>query len=221
MHNSLRSKIFLSKMHVLPTLIHVKKAKSQIVDASPTGLGSILIQDGHAIAFASRSLSDAESLYSQTERDALGVVWACEHFNQHLQGDPLVTIITDHEPLLCIWQKSRPPLRIEHWGLRLQPCNYMMKYMPGSKNPTDYISRNPIHISGTQRHQKMAEQYVNFIEPSSIARAMKIEDFMQATENDDMMQRVIALCRIGRWFLIHKTDVAMMREQRSGCDDCY
>ena len=115
----------------------VKKATSLIVDASPTGLGSILLQDDRAIAFASRSLSDVESRYSQTERDALGVVWACEHFNQYLQGDPLFTIITDHEPLLCIWKKSRPPLRIERWGLRLQPYNYVMKYIPGSKNPTD------------------------------------------------------------------------------------
>ena len=133
----------------------VKKATSLIVDASPTGLGSILLQDDRAIAFASRSLSDVESRYSQTEREALGVVWACEHFNQYLQGDPLFTIITDHEPLRCIWKKSRPPLRIERWGLRLQPYK--------SKNPTDYMSRNPINISGTHRHQKMAEQYVNFI----------------------------------------------------------
>ena len=137
-------------------------------------------------------------------------MWACEHFNQCLQGDPIFTIITDHEPLLCIWKESRPPLRIERWGLRLQPYNYVMKYITGSKNPTDYMSRNPINIPGTHRHQKMAEQYVNFIAPSSIPRAMKIEDVKQATEDDDMMQRVIKLCRNGRWFLqIKKTDVAM------------
>ena len=110
----------------------VKKATSLIVDASPTGLDSILIQDDRAIVFASRSLSDVESQYSQNEREALGVVWACEHFNQYLLGDPLLTIITDHEPLLCIWKKSSPPLSIEHWGLRLQPYNYVMKYITGS-----------------------------------------------------------------------------------------
>ena len=190
----------------------VKKATSLIVDASPTGLGSILIQDDRAIAFASRSLSDVE-------REALGVVWACEHFNQYLQGDSLFTIITDHEPLLCIWKKSRPPMRIERWGLRLQPYNYVMKYIPGSKNPTDYMSMNPINISETHRHQKMAEQYVNFIAPSSIPRAMKIEDVKQATEDDDMMQRVIKLCCNGRWFQIQKTDVAMLREYYSVRDE--
>ena len=112
---------------------------------SPTGLGSILIQDSRAIAFASRSLSDVESRYSQTEREALGVVWACGHFDQSLQGDPQFTIITDHEPLLTIWKKARPPLRIERWGLRLRS---------GNKNPTDYMSRNPITMVGTRRHQK-------------------------------------------------------------------
>ena len=174
--------------------------------------GSILIQDDRAIAFASRSLSDVESRYSQTEREPLGVVWACEHFNQYLQGDPLFTIIIDHEPLLCIWKKSRPPLCIERWGIRLQPYTYVMKYIPGSKNPTDYMSRNPINISGTHGHQKMAEQYVNLIASSSIPRAMKIEYVKQATEDDDMMQRFITLCRNGLWFQIQKTDVAMLRE---------
>ena len=38
-----------------------KKATSLIVDASPTGPGSILIQDEIAIAFASLVLSDVES----------------------------------------------------------------------------------------------------------------------------------------------------------------
>ena len=46
------------------TYFDVKKATLLIVDASPTGLGSILIQDDRAIAFASRSLSDVESRYS-------------------------------------------------------------------------------------------------------------------------------------------------------------
>ena len=49
-----------------------------IVDASPVGLGGVLvqIQDGNerVISYASRSLSDTEKRYSQTEKEALGVV---------------------------------------------------------------------------------------------------------------------------------------------------
>ena len=175
----------------------VKKTTSLIVDASPTGLGSILIQGSRAIAFASRSLSDVESCYGQIEREALGVVWAYEHFDQYLQGDPQFTIITDHKPLLTIWKKARPPLRIERWGLRLQP--YVLRYIPGNKNPTDYMSRNPITMAGTRRHQKMVEDHVNFIAQSSIPRAMKIEDVKRATDADEMMQSILTL---QKWMLV-------------------
>ena len=52
-------------------------------------------------------------------------------------------------------------------------------------NPTDYMSRNPITMAGTRRYQKMAEDYVNFIAPSSIPHAMKIEDVKRATDADE------------------------------------
>ena len=57
------------------------------VDASPVGLGAILAQidpatgDRTMVAYASRSLTNTEQRYSQTEHEALAVVWACEHFH--------------------------------------------------------------------------------------------------------------------------------------------
>ncbi len=92
-----------------------------ITDASPVGLSGILTQDDRVVAYASRALTPTESRYSQTEREALGIVWSCEHFNIYLRGAPHFTVITDHKPLEKIWKKQQPPLRIERWGLRLQP----------------------------------------------------------------------------------------------------
>lgn len=55
------------------------KQTVMIVDASPLGLGALLTQDGKVISYGSRVLNDVETRYSQTEREALAVVWGCEH----------------------------------------------------------------------------------------------------------------------------------------------
>ena len=52
-------------------------------DASAYGLGAVLIQqhsDMHwkPVAYAFRSLSDTERRYSQIEKEALAIAWACE-----------------------------------------------------------------------------------------------------------------------------------------------
>lgn len=59
-----------------------KDAKTQIIaDAGPVGLGAVLIQEQQGrkrvIIYASKSLSDVQQCYSQTEKEALAVVWAC------------------------------------------------------------------------------------------------------------------------------------------------
>ena len=49
-----------------------------IVDASPVGRGAVLVQekngDSRAVCYASRSLSQVERRYSQTEKEALALV---------------------------------------------------------------------------------------------------------------------------------------------------
>ena len=92
------------------------------VDASPrpVGLAAILSQKDqetgttHIITYASRSLTETEQRYSQTERGALAIVWACEHLHLYIYGKPL-TVYTDHKPLVSIFgnPSSNPPPRIE------------------------------------------------------------------------------------------------------------
>ena len=90
------------------------------VDASPVGLAGILTQGGKVIAYGSKFLTDVETRYSQTEREVLALVWACDHFDLYVRGNKF-KIVTDHKALTYIWKKPRPPLRIERGGLRLQP----------------------------------------------------------------------------------------------------
>jgi len=43
-------------------------------DSSSTGIGSCLLQDGQPIAFASRALTEAETRYSQIEKELMFIV---------------------------------------------------------------------------------------------------------------------------------------------------
>ena len=60
-------------------------------DASMNGLGGVLMQKQHnsewqPISFISRSLTPTEQKYSQIEKEALALTWACEHFAEYLVG---------------------------------------------------------------------------------------------------------------------------------------
>ena len=127
-----------------------KKDTVLTVDASPVGLSGILSQrstceaEGQVVAYASRALSDIERRYSQTEKEALSIVWAVEHFHLYLYGHSF-TLETDHKPLEMIYgsAKSKPCARIERWVLRLQPYNFQVQYKPGPTNQADFLSRHP------------------------------------------------------------------------------
>ena len=119
-----------------------KKATTKVIaDASPVGLGAVLIQMQNGepvpICYASRALTACEKRYSQTEKEALGIVWACEQFNAYIEGAPL-DLVTDHKPLEIIFGKcGKPSARIERWVLRLQKYQYNVVYVPGPKNIAD------------------------------------------------------------------------------------
>ena len=79
-----------------------KNAPTKIItDASPVGLGAVLVQEQNSactsVCYASRSLTGSEQRYSQTEKEALGVVWACERFHFYVYGMKFV-VETDHKP---------------------------------------------------------------------------------------------------------------------------
>ncbi|KAL0158778.1 hypothetical protein M9458_046854, partial [Cirrhinus mrigala] len=167
-----------------------------VVDASPVGLGAILsqMQNGQKciIAYASRALSDVEKRYSQTEREALAIVWSFEHFHLYLYGHPF-TLVTDHKPLELIWNnpRSKPPARIERWGLRLQPYQFRIEYRKGTDNPADFMSRHPISLDTKHntRASKVAEEYVNFMALQATPKAMTLDEIKTETKKDAILQQ--------------------------------
>lgn len=77
-----------------------------IVHVSPVRLGTVLlkIQKGVnvLVCYVSHSLTDCERRYSQTEREALGLVWASERLHPYLYSRKS-DLVTDHKPLEVIY----------------------------------------------------------------------------------------------------------------------
>ena len=69
-------------------------------------------KDGQrVIGYASRSLSETERRYSQAEKEALALVWACEKFHTDVYGISF-ELVTDHKPLEVIQGHSK----VDNWG---------------------------------------------------------------------------------------------------------
>ena len=82
-----------------------KKETVLQTDASIKGLGACLLQDGHPIYFASKSLQDVECGYVAIDLEALAVAWVMEKFHHFLYAS-LFTLETNQKPLETILTKS-------------------------------------------------------------------------------------------------------------------
>ena len=114
-------------------------------DASKSGLGAVLLQEGKPVAYASRALTDAETRYAQIEKELLAVVFGFERFNQYTYARH-VEVETDHKPLEAITKKpllmARP--RLQRMLLRLQRYDFTANYKPGKKwcSPILFLERS-------------------------------------------------------------------------------
>ena len=109
------------------------------------------------VKYLSRTLSNVETRYSQVEKEALAVVWACEKLHLYLIGGKPFEIVTDNKAVELIYgnPKSQPKARIVRWFLRLLPYNLTIVHRPGVDNPADFLSRNPVvqrRLAPSRRH---------------------------------------------------------------------
>lgn len=139
-------------------------------DASQSGLGASLLQDGQPVAFASRSLTDTEKRYAQIEKELLAIVWSCEKFDAYLYGRGEITIESDHKPLENIIKKplDHAPMRLQRMLLRLQRYTITVVYKRGEEMYiADTLSRAYLPYSRTEKEETV-NQIGNTISPLSL-----------------------------------------------------
>ena len=108
-------------------------------DASETAIGATLYQENQLIGFFSKTLTESQRNYSNTERELLAIIEALKHFRTIIYGTKII-IRTDHSNLI-----NNPELhtsRAQRWKLVLEEYNHELIYVPGSKNQIpDMLSR--------------------------------------------------------------------------------
>ena len=163
------------------------------VDASQRGLGAALLQPDETgkerpIAYASKSLSDAESRYANIERELLAVCFGVERFKTYVFGRSF-KIVTDHKPLIMILNKnltSAPP-RLQRMMLKLQGYNFTIEYRPGSDMVLpDSLSRlpNPENTMTINLDVRVDMGYF---------ATTKLAEIQQATQADPVLQQMIVV----------------------------
>lgn len=170
-------------------------------DASPVGLGAVVVQKQNEqlriCAYASKTLSDTEKRYAQTEKEALAIVWGVERFHFFLFGIDFM-ILTDHRPLTYIFNAtSKPCLRIERWVLRLQSYSYKIQYVTGKNNIADPFSRLMEQDNKEIANFDSCETVINSI--FSDINSISLNEIRNATKDDIEIQEVVKHLSDGRW----------------------
>ena len=107
-------------------------------DASKTGIGACLLQEGQPVAYYLKVLTPTETNWFPIEKECLAVVCAAEKCQHYVYGRE-VEVRFDHKPMEKITRKSihKASPRIQAMLLRLMKYNLYVNYKPC---PTMYIA---------------------------------------------------------------------------------
>ena len=73
-------------------------------------------------------------------------------------------------------------------------------YRSGHDNPADFLSRHPTHLPPSDREQKIAEEYINYILSTSTPKAMTIDEVATETAKDKTLTTVIQAIHTNKWY---------------------
>lgn len=200
--------------------IYDKEANTRVIaDASPVAVGCVLTQKDRegrwrVISYASKSLTECEKRYSQTEKEALALVYACERFYIWLYGIEF-ELVTDHKALEYIFApKTKPNARVERWVLHLQQFKYKVVYEKGKTNIADALSR----LSIEEKRERVInsgidEQYVYWVATGAVPKAMTLEEIDYESGKDQLLRDVREAIETGDWNKMEKSRFRIMRNE--------
>jgi hypothetical protein len=144
-------------------------------DASGVGIGAVLAQDGHPLAYLSRALDPHSLGLSTYEKEYMAVLMAVQQWRQYLQHAEFI-IYSDQQSLVQLTQQ-----RIHTLFSKLLGLQYRVVYKPGSTNhAADALSRKPIHDSVCAAISVVSPQWITEVvdgyaqDPATVVMLSKI-----------------------------------------------
>ncbi|GJR68110.1 reverse transcriptase domain-containing protein [Tanacetum coccineum] len=144
-------------------------------DASDYAIGAVLGQriEKHfrPIHYASKTMTEAETNYTTTEKEMLAVVYAFEKFRSYLIMNKSV-VYTDHSALKYLFNKKDAKARLLRWVLLLQEFDFKVIDTKGAENyAADHLSR-------------LENPYENTFDPKEITETFPLETLCVLNSKD-------------------------------------
>jgi hypothetical protein len=140
----LKKRLMSPLVLVMPDL---QKGFDIYCDACGQGLGYVLMQEGHVIAYASRQLRKHELNYPTHDLELAAVVHALKIWRHYIMGTKY-QVYTDHKSLKYIFTQKDLNLRQHRWLELIKDYDLEIHYHPGKANlVTDALSRKEhVHL---------------------------------------------------------------------------
>nr|GEX72140.1 reverse transcriptase domain-containing protein [Tanacetum cinerariifolium] len=144
-------------------------------DASDYAVGAVLGQrvekNFRPIHYANKTMDQAETNYTTTEKEMLVVVYALEKFRSYLIMNKRI-VYTDHSALKYLFAKKDAKARLLRWILLLQEFDFKVIDTRGAENyAADHLSR-------------LENPYENIFDPKEINETFPLESLNKIAHQD-------------------------------------
>jgi ribonuclease HI len=127
--------------HFVLIMPDLQKGFDIYCDACREGCGCVLMQEGHAIAYASHQLRKHELNYLTHDLELAAVVHALKIWRHYIMGTKC-QVYTDHKSLKYIFTQKDLNFRQHHWLELIKDYDLEIHYHPGKANLVeDALSR--------------------------------------------------------------------------------
>jgi hypothetical protein len=198
----------------------IEKPFDVYCDASGSGLGCVLVQEGRVIAYASRQLRRHEEHYPTHDLELAAVVHALKIWLHYLLGNTC-HLYTDHKSLKYIFTQSELNMRQRRWLELIKDYDLEIHYHLGKANVVaDALSRKAsyhcltVRTPDTTLCQEMKKLNLGMIQHRTLTQlkleSVLLQRIIDAQRTDKGMKHIHEKIEAGKANCFRKDDLEII-----------